>query len=34
MYIKNLKESFFLKRIVASATQNFSGGTLLSQGMV
>ncbi len=34
MYIKNLKESFFLKRIVASAVNNFSGGTLLSQWMV
>lgn len=34
MYIKNLKESFFLKRIVATATENFSGGTLLSRGMV
>jgi len=34
MYIKNLKESFFLKRIVASAVANFSGWSLQSQWMV
>jgi hypothetical protein len=34
MYIKNLKESFFLKRIIASAVATFSGGSLQSQGMV
>jgi hypothetical protein len=31
MYVKNLKESFFLKRITATATQDFSGGSLTSQ---
>lgn len=34
MYIKNLKESFFLKRIVATANQDFSGGKLTAEWMV
>lgn len=34
LYIKNLKESFFLKNIYAVATEQFSGGSLTSEGIV
>jgi len=34
MYIKNLKESYYLKNIYAKAIENFTGWTLESEGLV